>query len=356
MKHIVHVVESFGAGVLSIIVDIANQQVKDGYRVSVVYSLRAETPKNWSELFDKQIHTHFLPMGRAIHPLRDLYSSYRLSALLRRIGADIVHLHSSKAGAVGRIASLFYWRAAYFFSPHGLSFLHGRRRVSKWLYITLEKLLGLFPARLIACSSSEARRIKKYITSSVSIVENAVSAESITVKKEVNPILRIGSVGRICPQKDPEKFARIARACKLLPVEFIWIGAGEPKSEKVLRQAGVQVTGWLERKKILEILPTWDIYLQTSRWEGMPIAVIEAMLAGLPTIVRNVIGSKDVVSPGETGFLTNSEQDFVKLIQIFVQDTNRILSMGQAARNYAIRHFSIENMVQKLYQVYRGAR
>lgn len=351
-KHIVHVVESFGAGVLSIIAEIANQQVKDGCQVSLIYSLREETPKDWQTLFDKAIQCHYVSMQRAINPILDVIGSLQLIRLFYQLRPNIVHLHSSKAGAIGRFAALFYPRAAYFFSPHGLSFLHGSNVVSRALYLFLEKLLNLLPGQFIACSASEAQLIKKHITSDVEIVENAVSAKPILVKSEINQKLRIGMVGRISPQKSPETFAAIARACQNLPVEFIWVGAGDPKSEQLLRQSRVSVTGWLERKKVLEMLASLDIYLQTSLWEGMPVAVIEAMLAGLPTIVRSVGGNTDVVLPGKTGFFANNEEDFIKLIHLFLQNQGRILTMGQMGREHALRYFSIENMTQKLYQVY----
>lgn len=353
MKHIVHVVESFGAGVLSIVVDIMNQQVKDQYRVSLIYALRAETPDNWQELLDKKIECHFIPMGRAISPVKDVFNIGRLAKLLRRLKPNVVHLHSTKAGALGRIASLLYPRTRYFFSPHGLSFLQEAGRFKRGLYLFVEKLLTFLPVPFIACSESEAEGIRAHLSQDVEVVENAVASTAIPVKSRVNKKLRIGTVGRICAQKNPELFVQIVKACRELPVEFVWVGAGDPENIVKLRQEGVLVTGWLSRQLILERLSSWDIYIQTSHWEGMSIAVIEAMFAGLPTIVTNVMGNRDVVLPGKTGYVANDADNFLKLIRLFVAEPERILSMGQAGRALALRSFSIENMVQKLYQVYR---
>jgi glycosyltransferase involved in cell wall biosynthesis len=353
MSHIVHVVESFGAGVLSIVADIANHQMRDGHQVSLIYALRDETPKNWRELFDPRIESYFLSMVRAIHPIRDLQSGWQLLGLLKRLKPNVVHLHSSKAGAIGRLVSLFYRRARYFFSPHGLSFLpNGGSVLKQAVFLWLEKGLALCPTTVIACSASEAEEIRRHLTERVFIIENAVDPTEIPVKTGLNPRLRIGSVGRICPQKHPEAFAAIAKECKDLPLDFIWIGAGDAKGEALLRAAGVVVTGWMSRADVLKTLSQWDVYLQTSRWEGMPVAVIEAMLAGLPAVVSNVTGNRDVVVHGETGLIANHPQGFVQALTTLTEAPESILTLGKAAREAALSRFSISHMIHTLYQVY----
>lgn len=353
MKHIVHVVESLAAGVLSIVVDIANQQVQDGQKVTLVYSTRSETPANWRELFAPEIECYFLTMGRAIHPVRDMQAVLGLWRLLKRLRPDVVHLHSSKAGAVGRLTSLVYRQPRYFFSPHGLSFLQsGGNRLQQQVFLGLEKILAGCPATLIACSASEAEEIRRHLTKRVVVVENAVDGKVIPVKSTVNPRIRVGSVGRICTQKNPEAFARLAQACRTLPVDFVWIGAGEPKHEAALREAGVTVTGWMSRTEVLNTLSQWDVYVQTSRWEGMPVAVIEAMLAGLPVIVSNVTGNRDVVIPGETGWIADTHEEFVACLRTLLLQPDKIQQMGMAGRNFALSRFSITHMTQALYNVY----
>jgi glycosyltransferase involved in cell wall biosynthesis len=334
------------------VADIANHQVQDGHQVSLIYALRADTPANWRELLDARIRCHFLSMVRAIHPIQDIRSGWQLFALFKKLQPDVVHLHSSKAGAIGRIVSLFYRRAQYFFSPHGLSFLQHTSQGKHRIFLYVEKILALFSVPFIACSASEANVICRHLTQHVFIVENAVDPSGIAVKTALNPRLQIGTVGRICPQKNPEMLAAIATACQHLPLDFIWIGSGDTRGEALLQAAGVKVTGWMPRAAVLHALSQWDVYVQTSRWEGMPVAVIEAMLAGLPTIVSNVIGNRDVVVPGKTGFIANDQQEFVQKLITLTQAPETILLLGQAAREMALSRFCISHMIRTLYQVY----
>lgn len=353
MSHIVHVVESFGAGVLSIVADSINRQLSDGHQVSLIYAIREETPADWQALFDPRLTRYFLPMVRAMHLIHDIQSFWQLLRLSKRLAPQVMHLHSSKAGALGRLVSLFYRQPKYFFSPHGLSFLQTEGSFLKQqIFLRLEKMLAWCPATFIACSASEAQHIHQHLTHRVCIVENAVEATGIPVKVTLNPRLKIGSVGRICAQKHPEAFAAIATQCQNLPIDFIWLGAGEAKEEAILRAAGVEVTGWMTRAAVLTTLSQWDIYLQTSRWEGMPVAVIEAMLAGLAPIVSNVTGNCDVVVHEQTGFIANNVQEFIQIIHVLAISPEKILALGKKARETALSRFSLAQMMDQLYHVY----
>src|SRR5690606_7980887 len=86
-------------------------------------------------------------------------------------------------------------------------------------------------------------------------------------------------------------------------IEFLWIGDGDGTSVQELRRSGVTVTGWQDRADIAAILGNALLYLSTSRWEGMPVAIIEAMLAGTPVLARRCAGIIDVVEVGTNGQL-----------------------------------------------------
>ncbi|BCL76373.1 glycosyl transferase [Jeongeupia sp. HS-3] len=353
MSAIVHVVESFGGGTLAMVCAFANRQAQDGHAVTVIHSVREETPENWPSLFDARIRFIQLPMQRSIHPLNDWRAGVALTRWLREIAPDVVHLHSSKAGALGRIASLFVRGPRYFFSPHGLSFLQrAEGQLKNTVFLTLEKLLAHTSVTAIACSHSEAGEIRQHLTPRVAVVENAVDVAAIPKAPGNTGVVRIGTVGRVALARNPELFAEIAARLTRPGVEFVWIGGGDESGEAALKAAGVTVLGWLPRAEALKALATLDIYIQTSRWEGLPVAVIEAMAAGLPVVATDVVGNRDLVRNGDNGYLVRDAAGFVAALEPLLADAAARRAIGARAHGFVAANYSLDTMMSTLYNVY----
>lgn len=335
--------ESFGGGNFSSVTQICNGLASRGHEVHLGYSQRAETPKNFAASLHPDIVLHELKMTREIAPWTDLRSLFTVMALIRRIQPQVIHLHSSKAGFIGRSAGFLLGRnRSLFYSPRGLSFLqsnvpHNKRTAYRWLEWMAARLGGT----LIACSQSELNEAQKHIAPHRAIlIENSVDVTLVPPRKPVgNEILRVGILGRISAQRNPEMFIRLARRLASPNVKFIWIGGGEDAAHKALEDVGVRVTGWLPRSEGLAELASLDIYLHTSLWEGMPVAVIEAQVAGLPAVVTDVIGNRDVVLPSETGFVCADEQSLVASLEALIASPDLRARMGAQARELGLVRF-----------------
>lgn len=354
LMFIVHVVESFAAGTFRVLQTITNAQVADGHRVCIFYSLREETPVNWQAQFDGRIMVKPLPMTRRLAPLKDLQALKQLFLQLRTLRPDIVHLHSSKAGALGRICSLLLKGPRWFFSPHGLSFLQSEKqgKVHRF-YLWIERLLAHAPATIIACSPSEAVLVEQYLHRKAVLVCNGIDATLVTERSPIkNQVCSIGSAGRLTLARNPGLFAWLAESMAGCGVSFFWLGGGGAIDELQLRKAGVQVSGWLEHEQVLEQMSHLDIYVQPSLWEGLPIAVLEAMATGLPVLVSDVVGNRDLIQHERTGLIAAKPADFLNALERLVKNPDLRARLGAAARAEVLEHYSIRSMMENLYRGY----
>ena len=120
-KKVLYIVEAMGGGVFTYIVDLANELV-NSYDMYIAYAVRKQTPENYKEYFDKRIHLiEVKNFGRAIDPAKDIAAFFEVKKIAEDIKPDVIHLHSSKAGAIGRVA--FNGKIPMFYTPHGYSFL-----------------------------------------------------------------------------------------------------------------------------------------------------------------------------------------------------------------------------------------
>jgi len=353
---VVHIVESFGGGVFASVTQTCNKLVSLGIEVHLVYSERDETPQPLSAFIDSRIKLHCIMMTRNINPIKDMAAFLALLRFFKGTCVDVIHLHSSKAGVLGRAAAYVCGlKNNVFYSPRGLSFLQMNVSPAKrTLYRWLEWMACRMGGTVIACSKGEYDETVKWLKpKNVVLVENAVDVGVVLPKQQSNSqVIQVGTVGRIGVQKDPEAFMHLVRDRHSPECEFVWVGGGDQVDAKKLESLNVRVTGWLVRKEALEQLSLFDIYVQTSLWEGMPIAVIESMVAGIPAIVTDVVGNRDVIDHGETGFIASNAEDLKVYLDRLIKDSSLRKKMGDEARKRAISRFSLDRMIDELVSVY----
>jgi glycosyltransferase involved in cell wall biosynthesis len=162
------------------------------------------------------------------------------------------------------------------------------------------------------------------------------------------------SMGRICYQKAPERFAELAARFQIaeVPARFVWIGGGSAAGEAALRASGVEVTGWLSSAQVQHWLSQADVYVQTSRWEGMPLSVLQALAAGVPCVTTNVVGNRDAVRQGFTGDAIKHHDELVMTVLRLVRDSALRERFSQAARTDAAARFSGGSFRQRLLALY----
>lgn len=154
------------------------------------------------------------------------------------------------------------------------------------------------------------------------------------------------TLGRICYQKNPEMFNKIAES--MPEVNFVWIGDGEMRNQ--LTAMNIKITGWTERLDALKLSLNADVFLLTSRWEGLPISLLESMYMKKPCVVSNVIGNHDVIRDKRNGFLCNQIGNYIWAIEHIRQ--NGAASVVEEAYQDILNEYNTKVMAEKYGYIY----
>ncbi len=332
----------------------ANLLADRGYDVHVVYSIRPETPAGISGMFRSSVTLHVIPMSINRAPV----ALIALRRLLRELNPGLVHLHSSIAGFLGRLASFgLPGQTKFFYSPHCIAVMRRDIRAKRLLYALLERVANIRACSYLACSQSERAAIRQWVGADALVLENAVEPFDLPVPRREgasNRGARIVTVGGVRSQKGPKMFAAIAEACagRALDVQFTWVGDGDASSVDSLRAAGVEVTGWVPRLGIGGLLADSDIYLSTAEWEGLPVSVIEAMAAGVLVVGSSCAGNIDAIEHGRTGLLFSSVDEAVDLLDGVLSNRFDLAMIKKNALEETRARFSMDNFAMRILSIY----
>lgn len=353
MQKILHIVEPFATGVLSFLIDLTKRQVEE-YEIYILYGIRPLTPPNVESLFDKRIHLIKVndfkgALGTVLNP-----KAYRtINKYYKQIKPDIIHLHSSAAGFVGRW-SIPCSKTKVFYTPHGYSFLmQDGSALKRMIYWWIEYLSAKRSAKTVACSEGEYKEAYKLSTNST-YVNNGLNIKElepyIQQSQTLHQPIRVCTSGRILYQKNPKLFNEIAQ---LTPnIEFIWIGEGELKTE--LTSKNIKVTGWISREKALETLQSADVFILPSLWEGLPISLLEAMCLKKVCLVSNVIGNRDVIKSGVNGFICNTTEEYASILKQISNQSLNINSIRENAQQDVLQNYNVDLMAEKYSKIYNS--
>lgn len=349
-KKLLFIVEAMGGGVFTYIVELANELVNE-YDMYIAYAIRKQTPENYRDYFDKRIHLiEVKNFNRSINPIKDIKAFIEIKYIAKRIKPDIVHLHSSKAGALGRFA-FNGRRAPLFYTPHGYSFLmQNQSTMKRMIYKAVEIICSKRKCTTISCSEGEHLETLKF-TRNAAYVNNGINIDELqkmmdSVGEVKKHPFTVFTLGRICYQKNPKLFNEIAMA--LPNVKFVWIGDGELRNE--LTAPNITITGWVVRELALRYSISGDVFLLTSLWEGLPISLLETMYMKKLCIVSNVIGNRDVIHNEINGYVCNNAEEFINAIRLAQE--NNISELIEKAYRDILTKYNTHIMAEKYSDIY----
>lgn len=251
----------------------------------------------------------------------DLKAIKEVRALIKKYTPDIVYAHSSKAGAIARVADIGL-RNRCVYNPHGWAFNMRCSAKKKVMYTVVEKIAAPFCDKIICISDAEKQSaLDKKICreDKLQVIFNGVDIEAYeteghgAVKRENLSIPEdafvVGMVGRMSPQKAPDVFVRMAKKVKdaVSNTHFIIVGNGNQEAE-IRRYAedngfseSLHITGWVDNP--MSYVELFDVACLLSRWEGFGLALPEYMMAGKPIVASRVDAIPNIIRDGENGLL-----------------------------------------------------
>jgi glycosyltransferase involved in cell wall biosynthesis len=313
-------------------------------------------------------------LERKINLIKDFLALIEIYNFIKKNRIQIVHTHSSKAGILGRFAAGIAKTKIIIHTVHGWSFHDYQPGIAHRCYLYLERICATFTTKIIVVSSWDKN---KGLSNSVGIEEQYVlirygidydlfqnKNNRVAVRKFLgfNDVdLIVGMVACLKPQKSPLDFIKLAFAVRkdFSNAKFILVGDGVLFKKarcliKKLRLEGQLVlVGW--RRDIPSILACLDVFILTSLWEGLPIAVLEAMASGVPLVATDTGGVGEVVVDGETGYLVKArdlgslKNQVVKLLR----DNQKRDEFARLSRVVvSAKEFLLSNMVKNIEELY----
>ncbi|MBC8184840.1 glycosyltransferase [candidate division KSB1 bacterium] len=334
-------------------------------------SVEKDESCRFEELKDMGIRIEILnEMKRETNIVGDIKSLIKLYKIIKKEKPDIVETHTAKAGAIGRIASFLANVPIVVHTYHGHVFSEYFNIVTTKIIILIERILSKLSTKIIVLSKSQQMDIvNKYKISNfekTEIIPLGIQLKPFmkirkngNLKKELNikdDEKLIAMIGRIVPIKNFEMIFRVFMKLKKngLSVHLCIVGDGKRK-EKFARNennGNVHFLNW--RPDIENIYSGIDLLALTSRNEGTPLTIIEAMAAKVPVVATNVGGVPDIVKNNETGFLcdVDDDEEMVNKIKLLLTDEKINKRITMRAQKFALHKFSYQRLISDMERLF----
>lgn len=362
---VVQVIKSLDVGgVEQLLLTLANNLDEEEFDLIVV-TLR-NNGKIGSEI--EQSGTTVIDMGRpgGITPRNAVATVWSLCKLFRRLDPDVVHSYLWESNFYSRIAATICRVPVVVISEQNIY------RDKQRSQIAIDKLLSYVTDRIVACSESVEEftaRQERIPHHKFTVIYNAVDPAEFepnrgrrTVLKEldIDPDATILiTVGSLSEQKGHEY---LLRAMASLPngcdPKLLIVGGGglEPDLRELASDLGVDESVHFlgQRRDVPDLLGASDLFVFPSLWEGLPIALVEASMAGLPVVASDIDPIREVT--GDDGGRLVPPEDPTALasaIEELLSDKERTSELAETGRKRAERQFSVETLVEEYESLYR---
>ncbi len=350
-----------GAGIH--VLDLAEQMQRREHDVLVLAGGKE------GELFDRarQRGIPIQNLAELVHPIQvrsDYHCIRQLRQILRQVKPDLIHLHSSKAGAIGRVAALLAGIPSVF-TAHGWAFTEGVSKKKRMLYLSIEYSLAFFAKKIITVSQYDKNLALRYRfpRHKLQVIHNGVVNQNprLPVRSaslEAKRPVRLLMVARFSQQKDHSTLLKALHLISSLNWRLDLLGTGETLGQMQELSQRLNLSDKIyfhgASDKVNQYLVEADIFVLSTNWEGLPLSILEAMSAGLPIVATDVGGVAECVQHQRNGYLVprQNPQALAEHLATLIERDNLRQCLGEAARQDFLAHFTVDAMVDKTEKLY----
>jgi glycosyltransferase involved in cell wall biosynthesis len=364
VAHILHCVGGVDVYLRLILENINPEKIE-----SIVVHGKNDTQNIFYDQNKVKVNSYKIPIYRKISLIQDVSAIFQAYKIIKKERPNVIHCHSAKGGIIGRIIGrLLSIKVLY--TPHAFSYLSAESKWKCWLYLFIEKQFANKNSILVPTSVSEFNRGEKevgYFLENIRLFTNSIPQIKIS---SAAPIFKPGSnkyicsVGRPSYQKNIELMIQVFfEVRKTTSIDLVIIGVGlhsdRLKSVKQLisklnLEHCVTLLDWTEQKNVWHIIQQSELYLSTSRYEGLPYSVIEALSLSKPCVVSDCDGNRDLIENDYNGFVIPNENilEYAMKINLLLNDTRLLQLLSENAIKSFKKNYDLKKNIPILEQIY----
>ena len=280
---------------------------------------------------------------------------------------DIVHAHGTRAALWVKLAFLIgAKRKPFVYTLHGIHFLR-KNALYRTMFLIFERITNHMVSALVAVGDTDYASAKKYKlinSEKLFLIHNGIDYELFSGVHEDGKLRdKWDARGKflvltVCRLAFPKDVAAIIRAIHKLPGSFRLVVIGSGPDEKRLKDIDAELGGGTiflgDRNDIPKILAATDVFVLSSKWEGMPVTILEAMASSRPVIASNSPGIRDIVKDHETGLLFDcgDAEDLKGKLELLAADAGLRKKLGEAGNKMVRENFGAQKMTDAYADIY----
>lgn len=364
---IIHLLHSVGG------VDISLRLILNNINCEIFENIvihgHSDTASAFYDNKNNKIKAYKIPIFREISIFNDLIAIYKAYRIIRKERPNIIHVHSAKGGIIGRFIGKFI-KIKILFTPQAFSYLSESKGIKRTLFLSIEKFFANSNTILLASSNSEKQRALnevRYKKDKIMVFENCINPitiiEPLSIPKTW-PDNYICTVGRPSFQKNIDSMIDVIfEIKKQRPIHLLLVGVGyyAPELENVVNKIkklhleyDITLLNWTNREDVLHIISNSQLYISTSRYEGLPYSIIESLALGKPCVVSDCDGNRDLIVDEYNGFVIKNNNTTLfkdKIVDLLTNNSLHRTFSEKALQLYKDK-YNIENNIKQLEEIY----